>query len=107
MTVPKPNDLKIRPVVAGPSSVTSRLSNYLDVLLKPLLRNVTSHVCDTVDFLNNIPDRVGKKIILATFDTSSMYTKIDNDLGPIRGNQILAGKRSWHDFKQNIKGIHN
>ena len=40
--VAQSKDLKMRPIVAGPSSVTSKLSNYLDVLLKPLLRSARS-----------------------------------------------------------------
>ena len=71
----------MQPVVAGPSSDTSKLSNYLDVLLKPLLRNVKSYIRDTVDILNNLPEQLEDNVILATFDISSMYTNIDNDLG--------------------------
>ena len=81
--VAQPKDLKMRPIIAGPSSVTSKLSNYLDALLKPLLWNVKSYICDTVDFLNNLPEQLEDNVILATFDISSMYTNIDffNDLG--------------------------
>ena len=42
--VAQPKDLKMRPIVAGSSSVTSKLSNYLDILLKSLLRNVKSYI---------------------------------------------------------------
>ena len=38
--VHQPNDLNMRPTVAGPSCVTSRLSNFLDILLKPYLNHV-------------------------------------------------------------------
>ena len=79
--VAQPKDLKMRPIVAGPSSITSKLSNYLDVFLKPLLRNVKSYIHDTVDFLNNLPGQLEDNVILATFDISSMYTNIDNGLG--------------------------
>ena len=33
--VHQPGDLKMRPIIAGPSCVTSRLSDFLDILLKP------------------------------------------------------------------------
>ena len=79
--VAQPKDLRMQPIVAGPSSVTSKLSNYLDVLLKPLLRNVKSYIRETVDVLNNLPEQLEDNVILATFDISSMYTNIDNDLG--------------------------
>ena len=36
---------------------------------------------NTVDFLNNLPEQLENNVILATFDISSMYTNINNDLG--------------------------
>ena len=38
--IKEPNDLKLRPIVAGPSCETHRLSNFLDILLKPLVTKV-------------------------------------------------------------------
>ncbi|CAC5415569.1 unnamed protein product [Mytilus coruscus] len=35
-----PNDLKMRPIVAGPACETHRLSNFLDILLKPFLKHI-------------------------------------------------------------------
>lgn len=35
-----PPDLKMRPIVAGPSSPTHRLSNFIDIILKPLCAKV-------------------------------------------------------------------
>ena len=49
--------------------------------MKPLLRNVKSYIRDTVDFLNNLPTKVEKNTDLVTFDITSMYTNINNDLG--------------------------
>ena len=50
----KPSDLKLRPIVAGPNCETHRLSNFLDILLKPLVHKVKSYINDTTDFLNNL-----------------------------------------------------
>ena len=47
------NDLKIRPIVAGPSCLTHRLSNLLDIILRPFTNHVQSNLRDTTDFLNN------------------------------------------------------
>ena len=52
-----PADLKMRPIVAGPTSITSKLSSFLDTLLKPLLRSVKGNIRNTVDFLNNLPKK--------------------------------------------------
>ena len=33
------NDLKLRPIVAGPTCQTHRLSNLIDILLRPLTKS--------------------------------------------------------------------
>ena len=48
--IPAPTDLKLRPIIAGPSSSTQRLSNLLDILLKPLCQRVPSFIRDDMDF---------------------------------------------------------
>ncbi|CAC5382643.1 unnamed protein product [Mytilus coruscus] len=60
----RPTDLKLKPIIAGPSCSTQRLSNLLDILLKPLCIKVPSFVRDDIDFLNYIPDRVPLDTIL-------------------------------------------
>ncbi|XP_071171038.1 uncharacterized protein [Mytilus edulis] len=77
----RPTDLKIRPIIAGPSCSTQRLSNLLDILLKPLCIKVPSFVRDDMDFLNYIPDRVPLDTILVSFDVISLYTNIPHELG--------------------------
>ena len=79
--LPRPNDLKLRPIIAGPASSTQRLSNMLDIILKPLCTKVTSYVRDDMDFLNYIPQTVPGDTILVTFDVSSLYTNIPHNLG--------------------------
>ena len=59
-----PADLKMRPIVAGPISPTHRLSNFVDLILKPLCQHVPSFIRDSMDFLNKIP---GLEITFATF----------------------------------------
>ncbi|CAG2246104.1 unnamed protein product [Mytilus edulis] len=72
----RPTDLKIRPIIAGPSCSTQRLSNLLDILLKPLCIKVPSFVRDDMDFLNYIPDRVPLDTILVTF--RQITTQVDS-----------------------------
>ena len=76
--VHQPNDLKMRPIVAGPSCVTSRPSNFLDILLKPYLNQ--SYVNDSVDFLNKLPKESHEKEVLITLNVTNMYTNIDHNL---------------------------
>ena len=71
----------MRPICAGSNSVTNRLSNFVDILLKPFVRHVKGHIRDDLDFLNKLKTDTDEKKILATFDITSMYTNINNDLG--------------------------
>ena len=71
----------MRPIVAGPQCITSRLSNFLDKILRPYLKAIKSHIREDVDFLLKMPRETDEKKVLATFDIINMYTNIDNDLG--------------------------
>ena len=58
---PDPEDLSFRPIVGGPNAPTQRLSNLLDVLLKPICQEIDSYVKDDIDFLRHLPTTIGKK----------------------------------------------
>ena len=75
------SDLKLRPIVAGPSCHTHRLSNLIDILLRPYTKHVTSYLRDITDFLNNLPNTIPKDTILASFDIESLYSNIPHNLG--------------------------
>ena len=47
-----PEDLRFRPIVAGPACETHRLSNLIEVLLKPFIEKVKRYLRDDIDFLN-------------------------------------------------------
>lgn len=79
--IKNPSDLKFRPIVAGPACPTHRLSNLIDILLKPFIPTVKSFVRDDLDFLNKIPDTCDENCILTTFDVVSLYSNIPHDLG--------------------------
>ena len=77
----EPEDLTFRPIVAGPACETHRLSNLIDILLKPFIEKVKSYVRDDIDFLKHIPENVPQNTLLVTFDVVSLYTNISHDLG--------------------------
>ena len=81
VTIRNVDDLKLRPIIAGPSCQTHRLSILLDILLRPLTKHVKSNIRDTTDFLNSLPDGVQDEVILTTFDVESLYSNISHDLG--------------------------
>ena len=48
------NLLTLRPIVAGPDCPTRRLSNIVDILLKPFLIHIKSYIKDN---LQNVPGK--------------------------------------------------
>lgn len=79
--LPQPGDLKLRPIVAGPSCPTQRLSNLIDIILKPLCNTIPSFIRDDMDFLNHLPKTVENNTTLVSFDVTSLYTNIPHNLG--------------------------
>lgn len=78
---PHPDDITFRPIVGGPSAPTQRLSNLLDILLKPLCTDVKSYVKDDLDFLRHLPEKINKNSKFITFDVINLYSNISNSLG--------------------------
>ena len=76
----RPADLKFRPIVAGPRCPTSRLSNFVDILIRPFTLHLQSYLRDTIDFLNYLPKTVAESTILVSFDVTSLYTNINHEL---------------------------
>ena len=76
-----PEDLRFRPIVAGPACETHRLSNLIDILLKPFIEKVKGCVRDDIDFLNYIPKSVPSNTLLVSFDVVNLYTNIPHELG--------------------------
>ena len=70
----------MRPIVVGPNCFTSRLSNFLDILMKPFLKKIKSFVRDDIDFVEKLPRNTDYKKVLLTLDVTNMYTIIDNEL---------------------------
>ena len=63
------------------SCLTHRLSNLLDILLRPYTKHAESNLRDTTDFLNNLPDKIQEDTLLATFDIEALYSNIPHELG--------------------------
>ncbi|XP_060085696.1 uncharacterized protein LOC132565106 [Ylistrum balloti] len=81
IVMPPAKDLKMRPIVAGPASPTHRLSNFLDILLKPLCTLVPSYIKDDIDFLKYLPKHINEDTTFVSFDVISLYTNIPHELG--------------------------
>jgi hypothetical protein len=77
-------DVPGRPIISGCEGPTVRLSEYVDIYLKPLIQYIQSNVKDSTDFLKRIfklNDTLPKDFILITIDVKSLYTNIPNREG--------------------------
>ncbi|KAL5013459.1 hypothetical protein ScPMuIL_007729 [Solemya velum] len=77
----KPDNLKLRPIVAGPANKTHRLSSFLDLLLKTFLKHIPSYIRDDIDFLQHLPQSVEEDTVLVTLDVVGLYSNIPHDFG--------------------------
>ena len=78
---PAPENLKMRPIIAGPTCPTHRLSNFVDIVLKPLTSKVKSFVRDDLDFLTHLPNELSFESMFVTYDVNSLYTNIPHKDG--------------------------
>ena len=72
--------LKIRPIVSGRNGIFDRIGWFLQLLLKPLLRNVEAHINNTTDLIKKFQDcprSTLKGKIPVSLDVVSLYTNID------------------------------
>ena len=76
-----PESLSFRPIVAGPTCETHRLSNLIDILLQPDTKHIKSYIKDTTDFLSKLPTSRNPDTLLVSFDVVNLYTNIPHDLG--------------------------
>ena len=72
----EPKDLKLSPIVGGPKCPTRRLSNFLDLILKPLTKHVKSNIEDNIELIKTCKRSVTDDTVLVTFDVCSLYTNI-------------------------------
>ena len=78
----EPPSIPGRPTVGGPNCLTHKLSNLLDLILKPLAFQVKSYVKDSFHFLEMQPKSIDYDSTFVTFDVTSLYTNIPKELGP-------------------------
>ena len=72
----EPNDLKLRPITGDPKCPTRKLSQLIDILLKPFLKHIKSFIRDSLNFLNKCPRDVDEDTEIVTSDVISWYTSI-------------------------------
>ena len=72
---------------------TSEISRFVDHHLQPLVREITSYIKDTNDFINKIDNfAVPPNSFLVTMDVKSLYTSIPNN------EEIISVKKKYDHY---------
>jgi hypothetical protein len=95
LQIPMPPDLKSRPIVSGPKSVTKGISKLLEKILTPLVAVLRSYIKNEGDFLRKFPKNIGKDSYIVCCDVISLYTSIPHELG-------LQAIEYWIDKHNNL-----
>uniref|UniRef100_A0A8C5QZ70 Reverse transcriptase domain-containing protein n=1 Tax=Leptobrachium leishanense TaxID=445787 RepID=A0A8C5QZ70_9ANUR len=98
-----------RTIVSGIDSMSSRLSEYIDLLLQPYVNKTASHLKDTLNILQDLEKTQWKEhYILVTSDVSALYSNIPHIEGITAIKNILERTNSLPpkqiDFI--LEGIH-
>ena len=85
------NPMGIRPIVSSINSITENISQFVDIWLQPIMRNLPSFIKDTTEFINLIENTpFPMDCILASIDVSSLYTNIPHLDGKTAAVQFLS-----------------
>lgn len=83
-----------RPIVSGIESLTSRLGEYIDIHLQPLVAKTKAYLKDTKHTLQLLDECSAQEdIIMVTGDVSSLYTNIDHE-GALKAVEWALRKES-------------
>ena len=70
-----------RPIVGGPKCPTRKLSQLIDILLKPFLKHIKSFIRDSLDFLKKCRKDVDENTDIVTLDLISLNKSIPHEFG--------------------------
>ena len=86
ISLPPPSDLNFRHIIGGPSSVTSRLSQFIDLILRPLTNMIPGYLKDSYHVIRMIDLEWRQKVQLGgdftiyTWDIKEFYPSLKFDL---------------------------
>ena len=86
------------------SSLTERISAFVDTFLRPIVGKGKSYIKDTTDFLNKLGqiDTITTKSLLVSLDVSSLYTNIPNKEGVEATHKALLTERGLVNNPSNL-----
>ena len=89
----------LQPICSGINSCTAKISEFVDVFLKPAAQQNQSYVRDTSHFVSKIENEVSQmtnpgNTFLVTMDVSSLYPNIDHAEGISACEETLSNRKS-------------
>ena len=72
--------LKLRPIVSCTNGPTCKASGYLDNLLQPHMKRVSSYVQNSTEVVNTLSEmKLPKQTLICTLDIESLYTNVTHE----------------------------
>uniref|UniRef100_A0A8C5PCD7 Reverse transcriptase domain-containing protein n=1 Tax=Leptobrachium leishanense TaxID=445787 RepID=A0A8C5PCD7_9ANUR len=97
-----------RPILSGIDSISSKVAEYLDHLLQPIVRKIPSYLKDTGDIIRSLNSiKWEENFLLVTCDVRSLYTNIPHDRGceAIRTMLLEDGEIKEEQVDYIVEGI--
>uniref|UniRef100_A0A8C5LZ93 Reverse transcriptase domain-containing protein n=1 Tax=Leptobrachium leishanense TaxID=445787 RepID=A0A8C5LZ93_9ANUR len=89
-----------RPIVAGIHSITSCLSEYVDILLQPIVKEMPSYLKDTISILQILDEiKWEKDYIMVVSDVNSLYSNIPHAMGMQIVNERISDSKKLDDIQ--------
>ena len=79
-----------RPIVGGPISHTSGISQMIDIITKPIIAHIPHILKDSFDFIERCSHTVPDGALLGTADIKALYTNLSKDL-------VFRAITYWYD----------
>ena len=89
----------VRPIVSSIRAPTERISAFVDIVLKPLVKSLPSYIKDTKDFvakLKSLPGPLSPNSLLFTMDVVGLYNNIPHWDG-LKACQLALDRRDSCD----------
>ena len=88
----------LRPICSGINSCTAKISEFVDVFLRPAAQQNPSYVRDTCHFVSKIENEVSQttkpgNTFLVTMDVSSLYPNMDHAKGISECEEMLSNRK--------------
>ena len=85
-----------RPIVGGPVSHTSGISEMIHIITKPIISHIPHILRDTFDFVERCSTNVPDGTLVGTADIKALYTNLSKDL-------VMRAMEYWFNrYSQNI-----